>query len=123
VILLSHETELKKLLKETILNHTGVRIRWFLNVLWQTRITLWEDPLFTVREYEQEGRYYLEIFCKWVCVVKNSCIFSTENDKTDLPHQCRRDSVAQLFDFFIDADEAWISPKTTTIIPCRDIEQ
>jgi hypothetical protein len=27
VILLSHETELKKLLKETILNHTGVRIR------------------------------------------------------------------------------------------------
>lgn len=33
VILLSQETELKKLLKNKILNHVGVRIRGFLNVL------------------------------------------------------------------------------------------
>jgi len=123
VILLSRETELKKLLKDTILNHTGMRVRWFLNVLWQTRITLWEDSIFTIEEQESDGKYRIEIFCRGVSIVQNSCGISAENVDKDLPHQCRRDSVWQLFDFFIDADNILNESKPKTISPYTDTER
>lgn len=120
IILLSKETELKVLLKDTILNHTGIRVRWFLNVLWQTRITLWEDPIFTVWENEKAGEYSIEILCKWISIVKNSCPLIEGNEKNDLPHQCRRDTVKQLFDFFIDDDALSVST-SRVVMPHRDV--
>ena len=104
VILLSQETELKELLKDKILNHVGLRIRGFLNVLWQTRITLWEDPIFVVDESEQEGEYSIRIFCKGALISQNSCVIWNDKKQRDLPHQCRREAVEKLFNYFIDAD-------------------
>jgi len=102
VILLSQETELKKLLKDKILNHVGLRIRGFLNVLWQTRITIWEDPLFVVDENERAGKYSIQIFCRGALISQKSCTTWGKNRHRDLPHQCRREAVEQLFDFFIN---------------------
>jgi hypothetical protein len=123
VILLSRETDLKKLLKDTILNHTGMRVRWFLNVLWQTRITLWEDPIFTIEEQELEGQYHIQILCRGVSIVTNSCDVLWDNAYRDLPHQCRRECVWQLFDFFIDADDILTVSKPKTTSPYTDTER
>ncbi len=102
IMLLGKDNDLKHLMKKRILEDRVLSPRWFLSILTQTQILLWEGTIFELDEHEESWNYSTKITCRWVVVARAKWILKNHKNMEDLRYACRRELIENLFEYFIN---------------------
>lgn len=103
LILLWKDKDLKILMKKRILNDKVLAPTWFLSVLTQTQIILWESAIFELDTHEESQNFSMKISCRWEVVAKSKWVLKNHQDIKELRYSCRKKLIKNLFDHYIDA--------------------
>lgn len=101
IILLWKDDDLKLLVKERVVQDSVLTPTSFLNILIQTQILRWEWTIFDLDTHEESWNYSMKLSCKWVIIAKSKGISKWAIDMKELKHNCRRELVEKLFDYYI----------------------
>ena len=104
IILLWKDNDLKVLMKKRVLEDKIITTNWFLNILTQTQILLWEGTIFELDTHEESWNYSMNILHKSICVAKSEGTMLWYDSIERLRSVCRRELISKLFDYYIDLD-------------------